>query len=485
MAVNKLAIILGTIILCASGFFSGKEVFQSESFKNGALIASLFPVNSFEAGTLVDEIPLRTDMEVVEEKSASGLQNNIVAAQGRTAGNIKTQKTAVAVNSVAKTAVKQKKQATTTETEEPESPVVMAQPPVPARPVQKEPVFCLETGAPPANDPVIINEVAWMGDAVSAQREWIELKNISSAVIPIGGWQLFDKSRTIKTVIRNDAVLSAGGTFVLARQGKDKNWTDGADAAFSGTINNSDEELTLFDAGCRPIDKVSALPAWPAGNNETKATMERATDFSWYTSSIPGGTPKIQNSPRTIVTAETSVAEEPESGGASQQLQQTPEAPPPQSPSETPQQPARVLISEVMAGMEGNADFDFIELYNAGDTQADLTGWTIKKKSSSGSESSFVAISRLEGKSIQPKKFFLLGNETGYTGEPILDVVWPHSYSLAYTNNAVVIYNASGEKTDEASWTEILKGQSYERAAWTSNEFTIRPSPSPQNSQTP
>lgn len=483
MLVSKLAVIAGVILLATSGFFTGKEVFKSESFKNGTLFASIISAGA-ENGTLIAEIPLRTNVIAAERKSTGGLQNNIVATQERTAGNIKIQKTAVAVNSTAKTAIKQKKQATTTEAEEPESPVVVAQSPAPARPVQKEPVFCLETNTAPAHDPVIINEVAWMGDTANAQHEWIELKNISSAVIPIGGWQLFDKSRTIKTVIRNDVVLSAGSTFVLARQSKDKNWMEGADAAFSGTINNSDEELTLFDTGCRLIDKVSALPAWPAGDNETKATMERATAFLWYTSSIIGGTPKIQNSPRATITTEASGAEESESGGILQP-QSTSEPTPPQLPPDTPQGSARVLISEVMAGMEGNADFDFIELYNAGDVSVDLTGWTIKKKSSSGSESSLVTANRLEGKNIQPKKFFLLGNETGYTGESMADVSWPHSYSLAYTNNAVVIYNASGEKTDEANWTEISKGQSWVRQGWNANTFTISETPTPQNSQMP
>lgn len=488
MFFSKVAVIAGIAILAGSGFLTGKEVFQLESFKNGTLAASLFPAGSFKAGTLVEEIPLRTD-GAAEGKSTGGLQNGTAAAQGRTAGNTKTQKTAVAANPAAKTAVKQKKQTTATEIEEPESPTVAAQPPAPTQPVQKEPVFCSETAVEPTHDPVIINEIAWMGDTTSVQHEWIELKNISLAVIPIGNWQLFDKSRMIKIVIQKDTVLSAGDILVLARQGKDKNWMEGANLSFSGTINNSNEELTLFDTGCRLIDKVSTVTAWPAGDNETKKTMERGADLTWHTSEITDGTPRAGNSiPQPETIEEPEISYTPPASGNASPPPPPPSVPPAQdatttSPSENPQQPARVLISEVVAGIEGNADFDFVELYNTGDLPADLTGWTIKKRSSSGSESSLVAASRLEGKSIQPKKFFLLSNETGYTGGTAPDVPWPHSYSLAYTNNAVVVYNASGEKIDEVSWTEIPKGQSLTRQGWDSNTFAISETPTPQNSQ--
>ena len=485
MAVNKLAIILGTIILCTSGFFAGNEVFQSESYKNGTLFASLFPAEIFNNGTLVDEIPLRDGIITPERKSADGPQNTAVASEKFTE-SAKTRKTAVTANPIKKTETNQKKQVVVTEIEEQESPVIKMQTPAPA---QNEPVFCLETDAEPAHNPIIINEIAWMGDTTSAQHEWIELKNISLAVIPIGNWQLFDKSRMIKAIVQKSTVLSAGSMFVLARQSKDKNWMEDADLSFSGTINNNDEELTLFDAECRLIDKVSTVTAWPAGDNETKKTMERGADLTWHTSEITDGTPRAGNSiPQPETIEEPEISYTPPASGNASPPPPPPSVPPAQdatttSPSENPQQPARVLISEVVAGIEGNADFDFVELYNTGDLPADLTGWTIKKRSSSGSESSLVAASRLEGKSIQPKKFFLLSNETGYTGGTAPDVPWPHSYSLAYTNNAVVVYNASGEKIDEVSWTEIPKGQSWARQGWDSNIFAISETPTPQNSQ--
>ena len=39
--------------------------------------------------------------------------------------------------------------------------------------------------------------------------------------------------------------------------------------------------------------------------------------------------------------------------------------------------PVKILISEVFTGVEGNNQADFIELYNAGTTIADLNGYTL------------------------------------------------------------------------------------------------------------
>ncbi len=144
----------------------------------------------------------------------------------------------------------------------------------------------------------------------------------------------------------------------------------------------------------------------------------------------------------------------------------------------------KVLVSEIMAGADGNGNYEFVELYNVGSAPVDLTGWSIKKKSSSGSESSLVATSRLSGKIIQPNHYFLLGNETGYQGSVSLDVAWPSSYTLAYTNNSVVLYN-NGSKVEEVFWAEIPKDQSFVRTGWEGNQFALSSSPSPQNSQSP
>jgi len=83
-----------------------------------------------------------------------------------------------------------------------------------------------------------------------------------------------------------------------------------------------------------------------------------------------------------------------------------------------------------------------------------------------------------------PHKYFLLVNEGGYgsTSSPQADIFWPKSYTLAYSNNAIIIYNANSELIEEVSWTEIPKGQSIERESFSGNQFKIQPAPNPQNS---
>jgi len=135
-----------------------------------------------------------------------------------------------------------------------------------------------------------------------------------------------------------------------------------------------------------------------------------------------------------------------------------------------------------MVGMDGNASYEFIELYNAGPNAVDLTGWRMTKKTSSGSESNLVAVSRFEGKKIQAGKYFLLVNQGGYNGSVVADLAWPASYTLAYTNNAVVLYDAGGGKVEEITWPEIPKNQSFVRVSWNNSQFAIQGQPSPQNS---
>ncbi|MEK7464705.1 MAG: lamin tail domain-containing protein [Patescibacteria group bacterium] len=168
---------------------------------------------------------------------------------------------------------------------------------------------------------------------------------------------------------------------------------------------------------------------------------------------------------------------------ALQIFESQPETVPTPSPTSQASDPQyqHLMISEVMVGVEGNANYEFIELYNPTSVQIDLTGWSIKKKSSTGTESTLVASSRLNGKVVLPGKHFLTSGE-GYNGAVAVDVPWPSSYTIAYTNNAIVLYNPNG-KVEEVGWEEIPKNESLERKSWNTNEFLLQSSPNPQNSQ--
>lgn len=156
-------------------------------------------------------------------------------------------------------------------------------------------------------------------------------------------------------------------------------------------------------------------------------------------------------------------------------------AAPPPAPSPAPGGSSQILISEIMAGSHRNADDEFIELYNPTQYPADLTGWSLKKKTSSGAEYALVAASRLQGKVVNPNSYFLIGNEGGYSGSVSPDATWATSNTLAYTNNTVLLYNSNGVIIEEVFWAEIPKSQSYARQSWTSSQFAVQETPTPRN----
>lgn len=218
------------------------------------------------------------------------------------------------------------------------------------------------------------------------------------------------------------------------------------------TADSKDKQISDMN------DKINELQA----KLNTASIATQATTQS--VSSASTSTVAVQSQPQIQIQAQTNPQQSPISGP---------------DPTGT----GKVLISEIMAGADGNSNYEFVELYNAGSAPVDLTGWSVKKKSSTGSESSLVAAKNFLGEIIQPSRYFLLGNDGGYQGSVALDASWAHSNTLAYTNNSVVLYNGSGAKVEEIFWAEIPKGQSFARTGWENSRFTLSGSPTPQNSQ--
>lgn len=117
---------------------------------------------------------------------------------------------------------------------------------------------------------------------------------------------------------------------------------------------------------------------------------------------------------------------------------------------------ALVLINEVQIETDSSKDDEFIELYNNGNTEVDLTNFSIYKKTSSGSESSIVAKSRFENKKIPSLGYLFLAREGEYSGNKTPDILWPNSYSLA-PNNTLILYKDFENKIieDSVSWGEV------------------------------
>ena len=174
--------------------------------------------------------------------------------------------------------------------------------------------------------------------------------------------------------------------------------------------------------------------------------------------------------------------------------------PTPTSPSST--LPASdVTISEVMAGAQGNNNFEFIELYNAGNQPLDLQGWSLVYRLST-SEQDLPLYRWTERTLIPPHGHWLLvraGVEVGVPADGEFEqALNTFGGGLALRNSKRAVIDALAWGKAPAIFTEgtaapaLQNGTSLERApggeegnaADSGNnaaDFRLNPSPAPQN----
>lgn len=136
----------------------------------------------------------------------------------------------------------------------------------------------------------------------------------------------------------------------------------------------------------------------------------------------------------------------------------------------------RVLISEVFLG--DNLLPPFMELYNAADSPADLSGFSVKRRNTAGKETTFVSSQRFEHASIGPRAYFLVARASSTLAA---DAYWPTSYNPAKANSSLMLYGPSGQKADEVSWSSVPAGSSLTRISWSNGEFAFTDTPTPQS----
>jgi len=223
---------------------------------------------------------------------------------------------------------------------------------------------------------VLINEVAWAGTLASTSDEWIELWNTGPDPIALDGWIVTDGG-DLETALQGE--LAPFGLYLLERTDDQTVADVPADRVYTGSLNNGGETLELIDPSGTLIDTANAAGgAWPAGDTDARASMERhgALDVpgSWRT--FPGvggngldadglpiaGTPRQPNAPSRPSTTATPSP--------------TPTDTPP--PPSTPFAAEAVIINEVAwAGTLASTSDEWIELLNPGLVSVPLDGWTL------------------------------------------------------------------------------------------------------------
>jgi len=154
------------------------------------------------------------------------------------------------------------------------------------------------------NPKVIINEICWMGTEDSANNEWLELFNQTDKSLNLEGW--FLKADDDVPKIKLSGVIPANSFYLLERTDDNTLPEISADQIYKGALENTGENLKLFDNSGNLIDEVICQDKWLVGDNQTKQTMERTKDGNWQTSQNPSGTPKAKNSLLTDLSKTTS-----------------------------------------------------------------------------------------------------------------------------------------------------------------------------------
>jgi len=304
--------------------------------------------------------------------------------------------------------------------------------------------ICQKTpGYHPVHNSIILNEIAWMGTTTSSNSEWIELKNMSNNPIDLTNWQLLDKDQNIKIIFTNKDQISARGFYLLERSNDDAVPGVSADSIYTGSLNNNNEALYLFDPSCQLQDEIEIFSNWSAGDNDSKRTIERKSIFEWQTSNNIGGTPKNENSSGYIETPSYIGGR---GGGNSP------------SPSYS-----KILISEIQISPITER---FIELYNPNNSVINLTDWYVQRKTQTGSDFiPLISKTYFNGKTINAYGYFLISRSALDEADIVLN-----NLTLA-ESNVIQLKNPNGETVDKVGW-----GQAQ--------DFEISPTQNPQLNQT-
>lgn len=118
---------------------------------------------------------------------------------------------------------------------------------------------------------------------------------------------------------------------------------------------------------------------------------------------------------------------------------------------------AQVFINEVQISPISER---FIELYNSDDSDVDLTGWYIQRKTATGSSfSSLVTSTQLNGKIIRSHSYFLISRGQVGNSDVVVD-------NLTLTeSNTIRMRDSKGSDVDQIEWGSIDEGESYQRAS--------------------
>lgn len=118
---------------------------------------------------------------------------------------------------------------------------------------------------------------------------------------------------------------------------------------------------------------------------------------------------------------------------------------------------AAILINEVQLLPTGSR---FIELYNTGGADVDLTGWYLQRKTASGSSfGSLVSSANFQGKIIRADGYFLISRVVLSNSDLVVG-------DLTLTDsNTIQLKSGNGDVVDSVAWGSVASGESYQKTS--------------------
>ena len=239
---------------------------------------------------------------------------------------------------------------------------------------------------------VIINEFAASGPA-STDDEFLELRNVGTASVDIGGWQLSRctatgrlRASTHQLTIPSGTRLAAGGYYVIGGPG----FTGSADATYGTELADTTSGMYLATGDGLLVDRIAvsayADSACQDGDDKLPAILDYVAGESY--SQGTKGFVIARRTPGTLnASTETSVFRQQFSYGE-----------------------ADIAISELGTDPgdgPGSVQHNYVELGNYGDEAVDISGWTIRRCEATGIRSRELQLTVADGTTLAPGDTYL------------------------------------------------------------------------------
>ncbi|MBR4539317.1 MAG: lamin tail domain-containing protein [Clostridia bacterium] len=309
--------------------------------------------------------------------------------------------------------------------------------------------FVVEPGALRLNE-VVPSPKSGLRDADGDFSDWVELYNAGTKDIKLGNYALSDdETKPAKWPFPKDAVIPAGGYYIVFCSGKDKveESTNYPHTNFS--INNEQETIVLSTLVGELVDQVVV------NGVERDMSYGRDEDGNWrvFTLATPGA-PNNQTG----------------ANRADQFIRAL--------------NPTGVYISEVMSSanlikpFEDKTPCDYVELYNSSTVTWDLSGWGLSDNINWPRKWTFP-----QGTSISPGEYKVIMLD-GYTGGGQDPARLRASFKLAHAGGEMMtLSDASGAILDRMYLPEIPTDISYGRTLGAGGFFYYdAPTPGAANS---